>query len=62
MTERIYICSLCGERFYGWGNNPWPLCELTDIDSRCCDQCDAEKVLPERLLKSVASVTKPTDD
>ena len=55
MAEEIYICSLCDERKYGWGNNPYPLCELTDYDSRCCDQCDVEKVLPARLKLSLGT-------
>lgn len=38
-------CCICGEPFLGYGNNPWPVAE----EGECCDQCNAEKVIPERL-------------
>lgn len=41
-------CCLCGGRFEHYGNNPWPLAD--DEDDRCCDKCDAEKVIPARFL------------
>lgn len=37
-------CILCGKEFDGWGNNAWPI-----KDGICCDECNAEKVIPERL-------------
>ena len=40
-------CCLCGGSLKGrFGNNPWP---LADVSKRCCDSCDAAKVLPARL-------------
>lgn len=41
------VCCICGKRFTGWGNNPWPLVE--NEDARCCDACNNEKVFPARL-------------
>jgi len=38
------ICSLCGEEFNGWGNNPAPL----KAKGQCCDDCNATKVIPAR--------------
>lgn len=37
-------CVICGKDFDGWGNNAWPI-----KDGICCDECNAEKVIPERL-------------
>ena len=39
-------CILCGKEFDGWGNNAWPI-----KDGICCDDCNAEKVIPARLAK-----------
>lgn len=44
-----YKCCLCGRKFSGYGNNPYPLCDIDDYDSRCCDDCNESKVLPARL-------------
>lgn len=38
-------CCLCGGEFGGYGNNPAPLKD----SGECCDQCNAEKVIPARL-------------
>lgn len=40
------ICSLCGQSFFGMGNNPEP---LKPFDARCCDDCNAHKVIAARL-------------
>ena len=37
-------CILCGKEFDGWGNNAWPI-----KDGICCDECNAEKVIPARI-------------
>ena len=39
-------CILCGKEFDGWGNNAWPI-----KDGICCDDCNAEKVIPARIAK-----------
>ena len=38
------ICSICGKRFYGYGNNARPL-----NTGRCCDNCNIGLVIPMRL-------------
>ena len=38
-------CCLCGDLFDGFGNNPYPLSKT----GRCCDCCNATKVIPARL-------------
>lgn len=43
--EENKICCICGQVFFGWGNNPWPV----EIVGRCCDQCNAEQVIPARI-------------
>lgn len=40
-------CCLCGCDIEGYGNNPWPL--NNDEDARCCDKCNADKILPARM-------------
>ena len=45
-VDNPLVCSLCGEKFTGWGNNPSP---LADVDDRCCDDCNWIKVIPARL-------------
>lgn len=42
-----YVCCICGGWFEGWGNNPWPI--VNNDDAICCDKCNAEKVIPERI-------------
>jgi len=37
-------CSICGKEFEGWGNNAWPV-----NDGTCCDECNANVVIPMRL-------------
>jgi hypothetical protein len=39
-------CSLCGSKYEHFGNNPEP---LKSFDERCCDDCNAEWVIPARL-------------
>lgn len=46
--EKIRCC-LCGEYFEGHGNNPYPLCDKDDYDSRCCNDCDTLFVIPARM-------------
>ena len=44
-----YVCCICGKKFTGWGNNPWPV--VKDEDARCCDDCDATVVIPARIAQ-----------
>jgi len=37
----VQACSICGGAIVGFGNDAWPV-----NDDRCCDQCNAERVIP----------------
>lgn len=41
-------CCLCGRQFNGEGNNPAPL--VHHDGDVCCDECNANVVVPLRLL------------
>jgi hypothetical protein len=38
-------CSICGGAIVGFGNDAWPV-----NDDRCCDRCNAERVIPALRL------------
>ena len=42
-----YVCCICGKPQTGWGNNPWPVNE--DENTRCCDRCNVDVVIPARF-------------
>ena len=42
-------CCLCGKKIKGHGNNAWPLKK----EGRCCNTCNTEKVIPERIKQSL---------
>jgi DNA-directed RNA polymerase subunit RPC12/RpoP len=49
MTREIDFsgkCSLCGEVYTGFGNNPEP---LKKYEERCCDTCNSRLVIPARI-------------
>lgn len=45
--ERIFKCCICGKVVKGYGNNPAPVKE----EGKCCDECNIEYVIPERLKR-----------
>jgi len=45
--EKGFICCLCGERTFGYGNNPAPISEY----GICCEKCNLNKVVPARLAE-----------
>lgn len=47
MSNQEYVCCICGKKFTGWGNNPWPV--VDDENARCCDECNGTDVVPARL-------------
>jgi len=56
-------CCLCDELCEcEYGNNPYPLCAEDDTESRCCDKCNSEKVLPARLASIIASQKSKADE
>ena len=49
MNNQEYVCCICGQKFTGWGNNPYPV--VDDEDARCCDMCDQMRVIPARMAR-----------
>jgi hypothetical protein len=49
-----HICCICGKEFTGHGNNPWPVKNKEGKsfgpDDRCCDKCNSDVVIVERLM------------
>lgn len=54
-SGNTYTCCLCGNTFPGFGNNPWPV-DRTE-NARCCDECNAQKVIPARISNLRGSET-----
>ncbi len=52
--EKKYICCICKMPFTGYGNNPDPVKKR----GRCCDSCNAEKVIPARIEEAIKSWCK----
>ena len=46
-------CCFCGKEIVGFGNNPYPLVE--DSEVRCCDECNTKVVIPARLAVSASA-------
>lgn len=44
-------CCICGCEITNYGNNPFPLCDSDDYESRCCDVCN-EMVIKARIVQS----------
>jgi len=42
-----FECCLCTDDCDGYGHNPYPL--VDEEGARCCDDCNAEEVIPARL-------------
>lgn len=49
MGNQEYVCCICGEKFTGWGNDPYPV--VNDEDAKCCDMCNQTRVLPARMAQ-----------
>ena len=47
MENKERICCICGKKFRGWGNNPYPVSKHPD--ARCCDECNGTYVITARL-------------
>ena len=49
--ENPINCNLCGVEMTHIfeTNNPAPLCDENDTESKCCYKCNKEKVIPARL-------------
>ena len=47
-----FKCCLCDKEVEGFGNNPEPLGNVGE-DEECCDECNAEKVIPARINRII---------
>lgn len=45
-------CCLCGGIIADdpYGHNPFPLCEVEDADAKACSKCNADHVIPARIV------------
>lgn len=59
MNNQENVCCICGERFTGYGNNPWPI--VKDENARCCDECNDTEVIPARLAQMFRGKEKDND-
>lgn len=41
-------CCICGKEYTHWGNNALPI-----NDGRCCDKCNNDIVIPERIKRMI---------
>ena len=57
MTKQTKKCCICGRKFSGWGNNPWPLRDKGE----CCDWCNTHRVIPMRIFQLKNKSTKTKD-
>ena len=42
-----YTCCICGKRYLGYGNNPYPCSD--NENAKCCDICNVKYVIPLRI-------------
>lgn len=47
LRDEKLVCCICGKEFEGFGNNPYPV----KSEGKCCDKCNEEVVVPERIKK-----------
>ena len=40
-----HTCCICGKKFKGYGNNPFPVVN----NGRCCDKCNSNVVIPAKM-------------
>lgn len=43
-----FKCLICGSNETNYGNNPYPLCDEKDYQSRACDKCNQRYVVMYR--------------
>ena len=49
----VKVCSICSGAIVGFGNDAWPV-----NNDRCCDQCNAERVIPALRLRAGEATRK----
>ena len=57
-AEGEKTCCICGGPIVGYGNDPWPVSE--EPGAKCCDTCNALKVIPARLSALRKRENKPS--
>ena len=45
--KKRFKCCICGGLCEEYGNDHWPI--VLEDGARCCDKCNEEKVIPERI-------------
>ena len=50
----VQACSICGGAIVGFGNDAQPI-----NDGRCCDQCNAERIIPAQRMRVAAAKNRP---
>ena len=53
VLREVKVCSICGEEYFGYGNNAEPV-----NSGRCCDNCNDTVVIPVRLKNLSKKVDK----
>lgn len=53
-NPKNYTCCICKRKFSDYGNNPQPISQ--NPKDRCCDACNKEVVIVERLMRHVAGL------
>lgn len=49
-------CVICGKEYTGYGNNAYPVNE-----GRCCDECNANIVIPARIQQMINKESNKED-
>jgi len=48
MNHYKFDCAICRKASSGWPNNPYPI--IKDKDAECCNDCNANVVIPARIF------------
>ena len=51
-NEEEQVCCICGKKFSGKGNDPWPLKE----EGRCCDECNKEVIEAKKQYLEIEKI------
>ncbi len=67
-SKEVHKCCICGTKFMGWGNNPWGALDENGHtihwgkNDVCCDECDAQYVIPGRIYSYAKAVKEDKKD
>lgn len=52
-SKAEFTCCICGKKFKGYGNNPWPICDSYNSETKtiqeCCNECNKKYVIAVRM-------------